>query len=422
MRLNIFELARNNQAILLLSGATALLTTGQGIAAPILPLYADELGVSFAQIGLVISAFGLARLLTNMPAAILSDRYGRRLILVGGPIIAAVGNILSGTADTLELLLVYRFIAGIGSAAFITGAVIFIGDISTPNNRGRMMSVYQGSFTLGISLGPAMGGLIAEGFGLRAPFYVVGVVSLASGVWAFFRVPETRSKDATGGGRSAKSQAAPTDASGKKERTYGFLLSKDFLLIALVFAGTFFTRGGAQFTLVPLKGSQDLLLSPGQIGALFTIPPLINFVLLPFVGIVSDRFGRKKTIVPGLLVFSVALTVLGFSPTLPLYVLGMVLYGLGQGIEGPTPVAYVADVSPPARQAVAQGTARSLGDAALLIGPPLMGYFADVVSAKAALVSNGVMMAVLGILFLLFAREPVRRRGRRVEEEDRKAE
>ena len=72
--------------------------------------------------------------------------------------------------------------------------------------------------------------------------------------------------------------------------------------------------------------------------------------------------------------------------------------------------------------AVAQGTARSLGDAALLIGPPLMGYFADVVSAKAALVSNGVMMAVLGILFLLFAREPVRRRGRRVEEEDRKAE
>ena len=121
-------------------------------------------GGSTATIGLVISVFGLARFMTNMPTAILSDRFGRRWILVIGPVIAAVGNTLAGTVDSLAPLLVYRFIAGVGSAAFITGAVIFIGDISTSGNRGRLMSAYQGSFALGITLGPAIGGFAAELF------------------------------------------------------------------------------------------------------------------------------------------------------------------------------------------------------------------------------------------------------------------
>ena len=411
MRLDIIPVLKAHPTILLLSVSTALLTSGQGMVAPILPLYADALGVSTATIGLVISAFGLARLMTNMPAAILSERFGRRLPLVGGPLVAAAGNALAGTADSLELLLVFRFISGVGSAAFITGAVIYIGDISTPANRGRLMSIYQGSFALGISLGPAMGGIIAEVLGLRAPFFVVGVLSLLSGIWAFFKVPESRpqGEDAQPASNMAAQTGQPnasTDVTRPRSK-YSFLLSKSFILIALVFFITFFTRGGAQFTLLPLKAAHDLNLSPGQIGAIFTIPPVIGFILLPFAGSISDRYGRKKTIVPGLLIVAVALLVLGVSPNIIFYVIGMSLYGFGNGIEGPTPVAYVADISPRARQGIAQGTARSIGDLAILTAPPVMGLAADLSGATSALVANGVVAALLGVVFLVFARESV---------------
>ena len=411
MLLGIIPVLRQHPMVLLLAVSTTLLTAGQGMVAPILPLYAGSLGVSIATVGLVISVFGLARFLTNMPTAVLSERFGRRSVLIGGPLIAAAGNALAGTVDSLAPLLVYRFIAGVGSAAFITGAVIFIGDISTPANRGRLMSIYQGSFALGITMGPAAGGLIAELFGLRAPFFAVGIVSLISGIWAFFRVPETRpSPDDDDAGRPGGRHDGALAQEGRWAK-YSFLKSRDFILVGLVFLVTFFSRGGAQFTLLPLKGADELGLSPGQIGAIFTIPPVLGFLLLPFVGSVSDRFGRKTTIVPGLLIVSIALLVLGTSPILVLFVVGMALYGLGNGIEGPTPVAYVGDISPRSRQSIAQGVSRSFGDLALLIAPPLMGLAADAYGATTALVANGAVVGVVGLAFLLFARESVTRQA-----------
>ena len=321
-----------NKTVLFLCVATAFLTTGQGIAVPMVPLYADTLGVTAAQIGLVVSAFGLARFLTNMPSAVISDRFGRRSILIGGALIAALGNVLSGFAPSLEILIVYRFIAGIGSAAFITGAVIFIADISEPTNRGRLMSVFQGAFLIGITLGPAVGGLIAEVGGIRAPFIAIGVVSLISAVWAFLRVPETRwskrDEEASSPPPSPvadeeKPQAAAPSPSGRSMRGYSFLLRKDFLLISLTFAGTFFTRGGAMFTLLPLKASRELMFSPGQVGLLLTLPSVFTFLLLPFVGAISDRYGRKMVIVPGMALFAVSLVVLGGSSTLLLFAISL---------------------------------------------------------------------------------------------------
>ena len=280
MRLQLFTILKENPTIMLLCVSTALLTSGQGMVAPILPLYADSLGVSVATVGLVISVFGLARFMTNIPTAILAQRYGRRLPLVVGPFIAAFGNGMAGLVDSLELLMLFRFIAGIGSAAFITGAVIFIGDISTIANRGRMMSVYQSSFILGISSGPVVGGLIAEIFGLRAPFLAVGALSIMSGVWAFFKVPETLKTEHVDIEQSGNNDKVIVE----NESKYSLVFSRGFILIALVFMITFFTRAGAQFTLLPLIGSKDLGLSPGQIGAIFTIPPIIAFLMLPLAG------------------------------------------------------------------------------------------------------------------------------------------
>jgi MFS family permease len=416
MRLSIPPVLRANQAVLFLCVATALLTTGQGIAVAIVPLYADTLGMTAAQVGLMVSAFGLARFLTNMPSAILSDRVGRRAVLVAGALVSAVGNVLSGYADALAPLLVFRFVAGIGSAAFITATVVYIADVSQPATRGRLMSLYQGSFLVGITIGPALGGLIAEVFGIRAPFFAIGIVSLISAAWALLRVPESRwiathTQRRGAGARPAPQANAPVAVAAhpvRKERAWSFFLQRDFLLISLTFAGTFFTRGGALFTLLPLKASNELMLSEGQVGLLLTLPSVFTFLMLPFVGVFTDRHGRKSTIVPGVLLFGVALLVLGVSPDIVFFGVGMALYGISQGLEGPAPLAYVSDISPPERQAVAQGAARSLGDLALLTAPPIMGLAADLAGTTPTLLANGALMVVVGLVFWAFASDPAR--------------
>ena len=409
MRPEILTILKENPTILLLCVSTALLTSGQGMVAPILPLYADSLGVSVTTVGLVISAFGLARFMTNIPTAILAQKFGRRLPLVVGPFIAAIGNGMAGVVDSLTYLIIFRFVAGIGSAAFITGAIIFIGDITTPANRGRMMSVYQGSFILGISFGPVLGGLIAEAFGLRAPFFAVGGLSVLSGIWAIFKVPETRPPQENYSSSSTMSENLgeniPGNEISRTQSKSSLVFSRGFILISLVFMITFFTRAGAQFTLLPLVGSKELGLSPGQLGAIFTVPPVIAFLLLPFAGSISDKYGRKKTIVPGLLIVSLSLFLLGSSSSLILFVVGMTLYGLGSGIEGPTPVAYVADISPPKLQGIGQGIVRSAADFALLIAPPIMGFVADMFSSSTAIVANGMAVGILGVVFFMFAKE-----------------
>ena len=91
------------------------------------------------------SMFALARLILNIPLGLLSDRYGRRILLIGGPIVTAIGMIGSGLSMSIEVLLAWRFVAGAGSAMYMTGAMIYLTDISTPETRARFIGTNQGA-------------------------------------------------------------------------------------------------------------------------------------------------------------------------------------------------------------------------------------------------------------------------------------
>jgi MFS family permease len=114
---------------------TAFISFGQGIIGPVLPLYAREFGVGAAMIGVVVGAFGIARLIVNLPAGLVSERHGRRLLLVGGPIISFISSVLMGIAGSYPELVAYRFMYGVGSAMYMTGAMTFIADVTTRENR-----------------------------------------------------------------------------------------------------------------------------------------------------------------------------------------------------------------------------------------------------------------------------------------------
>ena len=134
---------RNQEQVVAVSISTMLVMMGQGILGPVLPLFTVELGFGAAAAGAAVGAFALARLLFNVPLGALSDTRGRRLLIVVGPAVVAVGMIGSGLASGLLSLIVWRFIAGLGSSMYMTGSLAYVVDIAPPGNRTRLLAVSQ---------------------------------------------------------------------------------------------------------------------------------------------------------------------------------------------------------------------------------------------------------------------------------------
>ncbi|MER3396995.1 MAG: hypothetical protein C4316_00405 [Chloroflexota bacterium] len=355
--------------VLGLGVATALMTLSHGIVSPVLPLYAQSFGVSLSLVGLLVAGFGIARLLANLPAGILASRLGRRQVLFFGSLVSTLGGLLSALAASFEQLVAARMLSGVGSALFITSALTYVADVSTPATRGRYMSVYQSCFLLGITLGPVPGGFLADLLGLRAPFFAIGAASAAAALWVLL----------------------------------------NFILISFIAFGVFFTRGGVQQTLLPVLGRDRFGLNPAQLGVLFGAVAATNLLAIPVGGFLSDRLGRKASVVPGSLLDTFGLLLLSLEGPQAQFWAGSVLLGLGSGLSGPASAAYVSDIAASSLLGLALALYRTLADVGLVVGPPLLGGLSDLLGVDAALAAATAFRGVGAAAFALLAVETWRR-------------
>ncbi|GAB4326947.1 MAG: MFS transporter [Dehalococcoidia bacterium] len=387
-----------SETLFVVSTSTLLVMLGQGIAGPILPLFARSFDVSLAAVGLTLSAFAVARMFVNLPSGLVADRWGRRVLLVGGPLVTGIGSLLSATATGLVSLLAWRFVAGVGSAMYMTGAAIVVTDIATDANRGRMLAINQSALLLGVTLGPAVGGTVAEFAGLRAPFVVIGVAAIGAAIWNFIRVPETRAK---------RDQAPAVAADGLPQvsglrRSLALALSLNFALIALVSFAVFFARSGRQVVL-PLYGADVINIGEGTIGGVFALMAFINLLLTVPAGGMVDRFGVKATIVPSAAVSLVGFVLIAGSQSFVPFVGAVAILAVGSGLLGPAPPAYVAEIAPPELRGTAMGMFRTVSDLGFVIAPPTVGFLADTAGYEWALVLNGLVLVAAATAFWLFA-------------------
>ncbi len=376
---------------------------GFGIIVPVVPLYASTFGVTQAAIGLAISIYGLGRLLFDLPMGQLAESFGRRTVLLAGTLITAVGSLLCGVAGDFGQLIAFRFVAGVGAATVLTGAQVMLADISTRENRGKVMSIYQGCFLFALGFGPTPGGFIAEALGFRAPFFAFAVLGLAAGLIALTRLPETRKLGGRLGGRASDAPAA----SATLRRLFA---GSGFPLICVVSFVQFFARTGAIFSVVPIAGHDRLGLTPSQIGLAITIANMLNFLVIWISGYLVDRYGRKAVIVPSTIVSGSAFVAFALADSYSLFILGAVLWGIGGGIGGAAPAAYAADLAPPGANGITMGVYRTVADAGYVVGPALLGVIADQAGAPQALMVTSGLFAVAAILFGAFAPETLVRR------------
>ncbi len=420
---------RSDERLLMICGSTVLVMAGQGVIGPVLPLFARDFGVGVTQVGLTIGAFGLARMLLNVPAGIWADRHGRRFLLVGGPLITAVGMVGSGLAPSIWALLGWRLVAGAGSALYMTGAQIYLIDIAAPAQRGRYLATNQGALLVGVSAGPALGGLVAGWYGLRAPFLVVGAAAVATAVYGWYRLPETRVPEdrvaaedrlqASGPGSALdpKLESEPVDdlippaanADSGSQLPRRFFSSRPFLAVGLFSMAIFSVRGSRQ-ALIPLYASDHFGLETAAIGLVFAAIGVVGLILIAPAGWSTDRFGPKTIIVPAGLIGAIGVVATALAPSIGWFVAALLFTAIGTGISGPAPVAFVAEITPDQHRGSAMGVYRTMGDFGIVLSPPLTGALADVTSIPVALAANGLFLAMATIWFLLAAgpdRRPV---------------
>lgn len=375
---------------------------GLGLVSPILPLYAREFGLSITMVGLVITMFAAARALMGMPAGRISDIFGRRRTMIAGPVILAIGSVGCGLATEYWHLMVFRAVQGAGSGLFTTSAMIMLADISSVTSRGRNMSIFQGCLWVGFGLGPFLGGIIGQYFGMRIVFYVYAAFSLLSAIWAYLRLPET--KPVLGPANGADNKAVGNFSVTVKQ--FRELLSNtNFMLICGITLFLFMMSNGARNQILPLMAHDRLGIGASDIGIALTIVAGINVVFMFISGGLSDRMGRKPLIMPGSILIAISIIMIAFSYSYPFLIFSCVIMGIGTGIAGATPAAYVADILTSYNQSTGLGIYRSLSDFGMMIGPILLGWLADIEGYSFALIFSAIILAVAAIAFQIFARE-----------------
>jgi DHA1 family multidrug resistance protein-like MFS transporter len=372
---------------------------GFGAIVPTISLYAKSFGVSVTAIGFAIAVYGISRLVGAPAAGGISDRFGRRYSLALGGVVTAIGNLVCAVASSYPEFIVGRFISGAGAGLVLTTGQIVLADISTPERRGRMISIYQGTFLFAVGIGPFPGGILADAMGLAAPFWAYAGLGLVCTTVAWFAVGETKSFSDVRAGDASGAKISYFSQLGLLARKRGYAL---VCLVSLMFA---VIRTGGFFSLIPLIGSVGIGLSQTEIGLGMFLGAIAGLIASYPGGMIADRFGRKAVIVPASIMTSATMAVFAFAAGYPIFMSACILWGIATSVGGSAPAAYAADSAPPGMNATTMSTFRMVGDVGYVVGPIMLGVIADATGPSTALLIGAGMMATVVVVFALGAPE-----------------
>lgn len=386
--------------VLNLSLVSGLVILGVSIISPVLPQYALSFSIPVSLTGWAISAFALARLVTDVPAGFLADRFGQKRNMLLGLFLIVGSSLVAGTASSFGWLLVGRAIEGVGSAMYITSATTWVAQLSAGEHRGKLMSLYSGLIITGTSFGPTVGGYSAIHFGINSPFFVYAGVA-ALGILA--TIPLKEPPRLVEHGPEASLRDVPS-----------ILKNVPFLLVNCSVLALFFLRAGFRSTLVPLYASLNLGMTEDRIGLMLTVAAVLTALVAFPAGWLSDKVGRKIPILACLFLSAVAIILTPFQMSEGSMIGVMAFFGLASGLQGSI-AAWPADVAPKDKLGTSMGVYRVVGDAGMVLGPIAVTYVAGstgqaVVTLAPFLVPAAVAFAV-GIM-LIWARDPAAERIR----------
>jgi MFS family permease len=375
-------------------GSMLLVGSSVGIITPAMPFVVQYLELNASQYGAAVSAFGLAKMLGNVPAAIAVERHGRKPYMTYSLAVIALGVGGIGMAGSFEALYACRLLTGLGVAALSTAGTLMITDFSTPLNRASTYAPIMSAFAAGTALGPAIGGFLVDNIGLHPTFYAVGVSYLGVAAFNRFILSETKrqpmqfpwQRQCLGMKveRSEKEAQRLGDAVQGAVGQWLPLWKSPAVRSVMIMNGMYWVAlAGAQMTVLPLllTNSEGLNFTATQVGQVYMGMSVIQIVGNPVFAKVIDKVGKVPVIIgaTSLIGTSMALLPTCCSADANLMPLAITLgfWSMGSSMLSTAPLAYISDKVDESQRAQAIALLRTCGDVGFLVGATAIGGLAD---------------------------------------------
>lgn len=393
-------LRQNIAQFLLLVAVNALVGGTLGQERTVLPLLADQIFHLdlYTSALTYILAFGLAKAGTNYFAGTLSDRYGRKPVLVAGWLIALPVPLLLIFGPSWAWIVAANVVLGVSQGLTWSTTVMMKMDLVGPSRRGLAMGLNEAAGYLGVAGTALATGYIAANFGLRPGPFLLGAAYIAVGLGlSVFAVKETHHHAKL---EAANHTAAHAAAHAELSTRQVFTLTsfRDKSLSSVSQAGMVNNlNDGLAWGLFPVLFAAAGL-TVEKIGIIAAVYPAVWGAGQLVTGALSDKYGRKWLIVGGMLVQAAALGMVAFGAGFGWWLAAAVLLGAGTAMVYPTLLAAIGDVAHPAWRARSVGIYRLWRDGGFAVGALLAGILADAYGIAVSVAVVGALTAVSGIL------------------------
>ncbi len=361
-----------------------------GMLVPIVPLFIEgPLGAGEFGIGVTVAVFALAAICARPLLGRLADAYGRRVLMVGGAVLAGLSGIGSSQVTEFWQLLVLRGVTGIGEAALFVGAATLIADMSPRDRRAEGASYFSVAVFGGIGIGPIIGEMLLDDTRFERAFVVAGLFAFLAAGLAMFAPARVNTDDVIDG---------PADAVVRKRR---------LIHPAAVMPGIVLATGVAAFAafsaFVPDYSRSVGLASSG---ALFAVYALVSVLVRIFGATLPERLGPRRAVTIALSNILIGLAVLAASPTIPALFIAAAFVGVGVAFNYPSLLALTVNRASDSDRAWAVSSFTMFFEVGSVVGGLLIGAFAQVAGKQLGFL-GGAMFCILGLYLLRFRLVPV---------------
>ena len=354
---------------------------GFGVLVPVLPVFARSFGVGNTEVGAVISAFALMRLISSPFCGWLIKIFSERIIMATGIFIVAISSGLAGISRSYLQLLALRGVGGIGSAMFTVSAFTLLLTSVEAGVRGRAAGFFQAGFLIGGITGPAVGGVLAA-ISLTAPFFFYAGTLVIAGTVGLLLL-RRRSAEPTETAEPVSFRAVVGDAR--------------YQAACVTNLAQGWTSFGVRSSLVPVLVVELLHRPASWTGIAFACAAVVQTIAVGPAGRFTDTVGRRPAMILGGTVAAVSIMAVPFAPNIWLLIVVLCLYGVASAFLGTAPAAAVGDAAG-SRSGTAVAVFSMCADIGAIIGPLVAGLLADTLSYAAAFGAGAVLMLVAAAL------------------------
>ena len=369
--------------VVMLTISLSILQIGFGFVTPVFPVYITDLGMGGIQLGVLAASFALTRILLAGPLGSLSDRVGRKKILVYTLLGFAISNILYALAQHVWLMILARALEGAVSAGFFPAANAFVSDMTTPDNRGTAMGYLSTGNMVGFVVGPVVGGVLAQFLGIRLPFVIAAAASILTMILLSILITEPERKYIVD---KSKLPKIPLRA----------ILSKayaDYGALAIAMFANMFAIGVLEVAFM-LEAVVRFGIGPLGIGGFFGVIGIVMIIGNIGFGKLSDKRGRKWLIVIGAFIGTISMLMFATATDMLSFYIAATVLSIGMSMRGPPIQALIADLTDPKAYGYIMGVFGAISNSAYVVSPTMSGYLFDVsgTAYSSLLIAGGVSL------------------------------